>query len=46
MPTIHYKFSDVHTEEIEVTDEVAAVFELLEKYKKKSNVRKHDGTFR
>ena len=35
MPTIHYKFADGHTEEIKVTDEVAAAFELLEKYEKK-----------
>lgn len=35
MPTIHYKFADGHTEEIEVTEEVAAAFELLEKYEKK-----------
>lgn len=35
MLTIHYKFADGHTEEIQVTDEVAAVFEQLEKYEKK-----------
>lgn len=35
MPTIHYKFADGHTEEIEVTDEVSAAFEQLEKYEKK-----------
>lgn len=35
MPIIHYKFADGHTEEIQVTDEVAAVFEQLEKYEKK-----------
>ena len=35
MPIIHYKFSDGHSEEIEVTDEVAAAFEQLEKYEKK-----------
>lgn len=35
MATIHYKFADGHTEEIEVTDEIAAAFEQLEKYKKK-----------
>lgn len=35
MPIIHYKFADGHTEEIEVTDEVAAAFEQLEKYEKK-----------
>lgn len=35
MATIHYKFSDGHTEEIEVTKEVAAAFEQLEKYEKK-----------
>ena len=35
MPTIHYKFADGHTEEIKVTDEIAAVFEQLEKYEKK-----------
>lgn len=34
MPIIHYKFADGHTEEIEVTGEVAAVFEPLEKYEK------------
>lgn len=32
---INYKFADGHTEEIEVTDEVAAAFEQLEKYEKK-----------
>lgn len=32
---ITYKFADGHTEEIEVTDEVAAAFEQLEKYEKK-----------
>ena len=46
MPIIHYKFADGHTEEIEVTDEVAAVFEPLEKYEKKSSAKKHCGTFR
>lgn len=35
MPIIHYKFSDRHTEEIEVTQEVAAAFEQLGKYEKK-----------
>lgn len=35
MPIIHYKFADGHTEEIEVTEEVAAVFEQLEKYENK-----------
>ncbi len=35
MPTIHYKFADGNTEEIEVTNEVAAAFEQLEKYEKK-----------
>ncbi len=35
MPTIYYKFADGHTEEIEVTEEVAAAFEQLEKYEKK-----------
>ncbi len=35
MTIIHYKFADGHTEEIEVTDEVAAAFEQLEKYEKK-----------
>ena len=35
MPIIHYKFPNGHTEEIEVTEEVAAAFELLEKYEKK-----------
>lgn len=35
MPTIHYKFADGHTKEIEVTEEVAAAFEQLEKYEKK-----------
>lgn len=46
MPIIHYKFADGHTEEIEVTGEVAAVFEQLEKYEKKSSAKKHGGTFR
>ena len=31
MPIIHYKFADGNTEEIEVTKEVAAVFEQWEK---------------
>lgn len=35
MPIIHYKFADGHTEEIEVTEEVAAAFEQLKKYEKK-----------
>lgn len=35
MPIIHYKFADGHTEEIEVTNEVAAAFELLARYEKK-----------
>lgn len=35
MTLIHYKFADGHMEEIEVTEEVAATFELLEKYEKK-----------
>ena len=35
MKIIHYKFADGHTEEIEVTNEAAAAFELLEKYEKK-----------
>lgn len=35
MPIINYKFADGHSEEIEVTEEVAAVFEQLEKYEKK-----------
>ncbi len=34
MPTIHYKFADGHAEEIEVTEEVAAAFEQLEKYER------------
>lgn len=35
MAIIHYKFADGHTEEIKVTEEVAAAFEQLEKYEKK-----------
>ena len=35
MKTIQYKFADGHTEEIEVSDEVAAAFAQLEKYEKK-----------
>lgn len=35
MPLIIYKFADGHTEEIEVSDEVAAAFAQLEKYEKK-----------
>ncbi len=35
MPTIHYKFADGHTEEIEVADDIAVAFEQLEKYEKK-----------
>ena len=35
MPTIHYKFADGHTEEIEVTEAIVAAFEQLEKYEKK-----------
>lgn len=45
MPIIHYKFANRHTEEIEVTDEVAAVFEQLEEYEKKierKETRRHD----
>lgn len=34
MPTIHYKFADGHAEENEVTEEVAAEFEQLEKYER------------
>lgn len=34
MPIIHYKFADGHTEEIEVTEEIAAAFEQLEKYER------------
>lgn len=46
MYIINYKLADGHTEEIEVTGEVAAVFEQLEKYEKKSSAKKHGGTFR
>lgn len=35
MAIILYKFADGHTEEIEVTDKIAAAFEQLEKYEKK-----------
>ena len=35
MQVISYKFADGHTEEIEVSDEVAAAFAQLEKYEKK-----------
>ena len=35
MPLITYKFADEHTEEIEVSDEVAEAFAQLEKYEKK-----------
>ena len=35
MPLIIYKFADGHSEEIEVSDEVAAAFAQLEKYEKK-----------
>lgn len=35
MAIINYKFADGHTEEIEVTDDVASAFEQLEKYEKK-----------
>lgn len=43
MPTIHYKFADGHTEEIEVTEAIAAVFEQLEKYERAvpKNIIKH-----
>lgn len=44
MSIIHYKFADGHTEEIEVTEEVAAAFELLEKYEnkvKRKETRRH-----
>lgn len=34
MAIINYKFADGHAEEIEVTEEVAAVFEQLEKYER------------
>ena len=42
---ITYKFADGHTEEIEVTDEVAAAFEQLEKYEKKVERKKPVGIF-
>lgn len=35
MVYINYKFSDGHTEEIEVSEDVAAAFEELQKYEKK-----------
>ena len=35
MPLITYEFADGHTEEIEVSEEVAAAFAQLEKYEKK-----------
>ena len=35
MPLITYKFADGHSEEIEVSEEVAAAFAQLEKYEKK-----------
>ncbi|MFQ7078666.1 MAG: hypothetical protein ACLRSW_12400 [Christensenellaceae bacterium] len=35
MPLIIYEFADGHSEEIEVSDEVAAAFAQLEKYEKK-----------
>lgn len=35
MTIINYQFADGHTEEIEVTEEVAAAFEELQKYGKK-----------
>lgn len=35
MPLITYKFADGHSEEIEISDEVAAAFAQLEKYEKK-----------
>lgn len=35
MPLITYKFADGHSEEIEVSNEVAAAFAQLEKYEKK-----------
>lgn len=35
MQVISYKFADGHTEEIEVSDEVATAFAQLEKYEKK-----------
>lgn len=37
MPTIRYKFADGHTEEIDVSEEVAAAFEQFQKYEKKVN---------
>ncbi len=40
MPLIIYKFADGHTEEIEVSDEVAAAFAQLEKYEKKGIIYK------
>lgn len=46
MYIINYKFADGYTEDIEVTGAVAAVFEPLEKYEKKSSAKKHGGTFR
>lgn len=44
MPLITYKFADGHSEEIEVSDEVAAAFAQLEKYEKKverKEIRRH-----
>lgn len=44
MQIIKYKFHDGHTEEIEVSEEVAAVFEELQKYEKKverKEIRRH-----
>lgn len=35
MPLITYEFADGHSEEIEVSCEVAAAFAQLEKYEKK-----------
>ena len=45
MPLIIYKFADGHTEEIEVSDEVAAAFAQLEKYEKKVERKEHVGMF-
>ena len=43
MPLITYKFADGHSEEIEVSDEVAAAFAQLEKYEKTGKTEKQSG---
>lgn len=42
---VNYQFADGHTEEIEVSEEVAAAFEELQKYEKKTTRKETDGIY-